>query len=156
MNILCIDYGHRRVGLAYADSELKVAVPIAAAAEGSPEARLGHIAREVAERKIGKIVVGYPYNMDGSVGFKAREVDDFIAVLEEKFGLPVVRFDERLSSFQAESDYSAVSRAGKKSVAARKKLRRSGDIDSRASAIILREYLESGGAGDSACGGGAF
>ncbi len=156
MNILCIDYGHKRVGLACADSELGVAVPIPAAVEGNPEARLEHIAREIAERKIGRIVVGYPYNMDGSAGFKAREVDAFIAVIEEKFGLPVVRFDERLSSFQAETDYSALSRAGKKSVAARKKLRRSGEIDSRASALILREYLESDGRRDSAGGGEAF
>lgn len=156
MNILCIDYGHKRVGLACADSELKVAVPIPAAVEGNPEARLDHIAREIRERKIGRIVVGYPYNMDGSAGFKAREVDAFIAEIEKKFGLPVVRFDERLSSFQAEADYSAVSRAGKKSVAARKKLRRSGEIDSRASALILREYLESDGGGDSPEGGGVF
>lgn len=155
MNILCIDYGHKRVGLACADSELRVAVPIPAAVEGSPQARLEHIAREIRERKIGTIVVGYPYNMDGSVGFKAREVDAFIGVIEKMFGLPVVRFDERLSSFQAESDSSAFSRAGRKSVAARKRLRRSGDIDSRASALILREYLESGG-GDSASDGGAF
>lgn len=51
--------------------------------------------------------------MDGSAGFKAREVDAFIAVIEEKFGLPVVRFDERLSSFQAETDYSASRAPGK-------------------------------------------
>ena len=94
--------------------------------------------------------------MDGCAGFMAREVDAFIAVIEEKFGLPAVRFDERLSSFQAETDYSALSRAGKKSVAARKKLRRSGEIDSRASALILREYLASDGRGDSAGGGEAF
>ena len=149
MNILGIDYGHKRVGLAYADSDLKVSVPIPAAVESSPSERLEHIAREIRDRRIDKIVIGYPYNMDGTVGDKAREVDGYIKILEEKFGLPVVRFDERLSSFQAESDYYSTLSRGKKSVAARKKHRRSGDIDSRASAIILREYLESGDASES-------
>ena len=93
--------------------------------------------------------------MDGTVGDKAREVDGYIKILEEKFGLPVVRFDERLTSFQAESDYYSTVSRGKKSVAARKKHRRSGDIDSRASAIILREYLESGDASESGGNGAA-
>ena len=128
---------------------IKVSVPIPAAVESSPSERLEHIAREIRDRRIDKIVIGYPYNMDGTVSDKAREVDGYIKILEEKFGLPVVRFDERLSSFQAESDYYSTLSRGKKSVAARKKHRRSGDIDSRASAIILREYLESGDASES-------
>lgn len=114
MNILGIDYGHKRVGLAYADSDLKVSVPIPAAVESSPSERLEHIAREIRDRRIDKIVIGYPYNMDGTVGDKAREVDGYIKILEEKFGLPVVRFDERLSSFQAESDYYSTLSRGKR------------------------------------------
>lgn len=156
MNILCIDYGHRRVGLAYADSELKVSVPIEAAVESASEARLEHIAREIKMRRIDKIVIGYPYNMDGTVGDKAREVDAYIKILEEKFGLPVVRFDERLSSFQAECEYFSMTSRSKKSVSARKKHRRSGDIDSRASALILREYLESDGKPADTHNGGIF
>ena len=74
MNILAVDYGHKRVGLAYADSDLGVAVPIPAAVESSGEERLRHIASEIKNRKIEKIVVGYPLNMDGSRGEKAMEV----------------------------------------------------------------------------------
>ena len=156
MNILGIDYGHKRVGLAYGDSQLKVSVPIPAAVESTFEARLEHIAREIKQRRIEKIVIGYPYNIDGSVGGKAREVDEYIKVLEEKFGLPVVRFDERLSSFQAECDYYASSSRSKKSVAARRKHRQSGDIDSRAGALILAEYLESDGSPADTQNGGRF
>ncbi len=145
MNILGIDYGHKRVGLAYADTLLGVAVPITAAVENTTEARLEKIATEIKMRRIEKIVVGYPYNMDGSIGDKAREVDKFIEELERRFGLPVDRTDERLSSFQAEQDYFAMSSKAKKSIAARKKHRRSGDIDSRACAIFLQEYIDTKG-----------
>ena len=145
MNLLGIDYGHKRIGLAYADTSLGVAVPIPAAVQPTLEARLEQIAQDIKLRSIDKIVVGYPYNMDGSVGDKAREVDEFIAKIEAAFGLPVERTDERLSSFQAENDFFAMSPKTKKSVAARKKHRRTGDIDSRACALFLREYLETHG-----------
>lgn len=145
MNLLGIDYGHKRIGLAYADTSLGVAVPIPAAVQPTLEARLEQIAQDIKLRSIDKIVVGYPYNMDGSVGDKAREVDEFIAKIEAAFGLPVERTDERLSSFQAENDFFAMSTKTKKSVAARKKHRRTGDIDSRACALFLREYLETQG-----------
>ncbi len=145
MNILGIDYGHKRIGLAYADTSLGVAVPIAAAVESSTEARLDKIATEIKMRRIDKIVVGYPYNMDGTIGDKAKEVDKFIEELERRFPLPVDRTDERLSSFQAEQDYFAMTSRTKKSVAARKKHRKSGDIDSRACAIFLQEYIDTKG-----------
>lgn len=145
MNLLGIDYGHKRIGLAYADTSLGVAVPIPAAVQPTLEARLEQIAQDIKLRSIDKIVVGYPYNMDGSVGDKAREVDEFIAKIEAAFGLPVERTDERLSSFQAENDFFAMSPKTKKSVAARKKHRRTGDIDSRACALFLREYIETQG-----------
>ncbi len=145
VNILGIDYGHKRIGLAYADTSLGVAVPIAAAVETSAEARFEQIGNEIKMRRIEKIVVGYPYNMDGTIGDKAREVDEFIVELEKRFALPVDRTDERLSSFQAEQDYFSMSSKHKKSVAARKKHRRSGDIDSRACAIFLQEYLDTKG-----------
>jgi putative Holliday junction resolvase len=138
MNHLGIDYGERRIGLAFAD-EVGVALPLAAAVEPDLQARLEHIATVIAQRRIGHLVVGYPYNMDGSVGFKAREVDSFIAHLEERFHLPVTRVDETLTSHEAES------RRGKHrmGVKAEKKDRAKGSIDSCAAALILQDYLDS-------------
>lgn len=145
MNLLGIDYGRKRVGLAYADTELGVAVPIGAAVGATLESRMERIAEEVRARRIDKIVVGYPFNMDGSVGATAREVDGFIDCLRARFSLPVERCDERLSSFQAECDLRALNpRAAGKTTAARKRYRRSGDIDSRAIALVLQDYIDGG------------
>ncbi|MDX8415950.1 Holliday junction resolvase RuvX [Intestinicryptomonas porci] len=143
MKILGLDYGHKRIGLAFAD-ELGVAFPIPAAVENSVEARLNHIALEIERRKPDMLLIGYPYNMDGSASQKMKEVDAFIEILKSRFSLPVDTSDERLSSFQAEADLEAFApkKSRKKTVAARQKYRRSGDIDSRAIAIVLQDYID--------------
>ena len=92
----------------------------------------------IEERRITDLVVGYPYNMDGSAGFKAEEVDSFIDLLTERFGLHVHRVDERLTTHQAESDLKLASKKTKRN----RKTRRSGEIDSRAAAIILQDFLD--------------
>ncbi|MGN0860373.1 MAG: Holliday junction resolvase RuvX [Candidatus Spyradosoma sp.] len=140
MNFLAIDYGERRIGLAHGDSEIGIAMPVPAAVEKTPEERLAHIGNEIRSRRIGTLVVGYPVNMDGSCGYKTREVDAFIAVLEARFGLPVVRVDETLSSYEAESGLSA-ERKGGRDARARRKHRGTGEIDSRAAAVILQDYF---------------
>lgn len=143
MKILGLDYGHKRIGLAFAD-ELGVAFPIPAAVENSVEARLNHIALEIERRKPDMLLIGYPYNMDGSASQKMKEVDSFIEILKSRFSLPVDTSDERLSSFQAEADLDAFApkKSRKKTIAARQKYRRSGDIDSRAIAIVLQDYID--------------
>ena len=87
----------------------------------------------IQQRRVEHLVVGYPLNMDGSVGFKAKEVDVFIEELEKRFRLPVHRVDERLSSHSVEQGLK-----GQK----KKPDRKSGEIDSRAAALILQDFIE--------------
>jgi len=132
MNLLGIDWGEKRIGLAYAD-ELGVALPLPAAVAKTKKERLRHIEAVIARRRVTALVVGYPLNMDGSVGFKAKEVDAFIEELEKRFRLPVHRIDERLSSHSVEQGLR-----GEK----RKPSRQSGEIDSRAAALILQDFVD--------------
>ena len=101
-------------------------------------------ALEIERRKPDMLLIGYPYNMDGSASQKMKEVDAFIEILKSRFSLPVDTSDERLSSFQAEADLDAFApkKSRKKTIAARQKYRRSGDIDSRAIAIVLQDYID--------------
>lgn len=117
-------------------------MPAPAAVEAEPEARFLHIENEIKMRRIGTLVVGYPVNMDGSHGYKTREVDAFIEELEKRFGLPVIRVDETLSSYEAESGMSA-KRKGGRDARSRQKHRATGEIDSRAAAVILQDYFNS-------------
>ena len=87
----------------------------------------------IKQRRITDLVLGYPYNMDGSAGFKAKEVDAFAAQLKEQFGLPVHLVDETLTSYTAESTIAKKSR---------REVRDSGLIDSRAACLILQDFLD--------------
>lgn len=133
MRCLGIDYGERRIGLAYGD-ELGVATPLPAALDPTPELRLEHLERVLRERRVTDVVIGYPYNMDGSTGFKAREVDAFIERMEKRFGLPVHRVDERLTSHSVEQ---ALGLRGRRE----REMRKTGIVDSGAATLILQDWL---------------
>lgn len=142
MRLLGIDYGEKRIGLATSD-ELGVATPVLAAIEPTEEERVATILRHLTQRRIEAIVIGYPYNMDGSVGFKAKEVDAFIERLEKKTPLPIHRVDERLTTHAAQQGTVAMGRKGKRD----RKVRASGQIDSAAAAIILQDFVDAHGIG---------
>jgi len=132
MRCLGIDYGTKRIGLARGD-ELWVATPLPALVDPEPAARWSKLADVIKERRITDLVLGYPYNMDGSVGFKAKEVDGFAERLKAEFGLPVHLVDETLSTYVAEMLIAKKSR---------REIRDSGRIDSRAACLILQDFLD--------------
>ena len=131
MRCLGIDYGTKRIGLASGD-ELGLATPLPALVEAEPQKRWAALAGVIRQLRITDLVIGYPYNMDGSVGPKAKEVDAFAGRLRAEFGLPVHLVDERLTSYEAEA---AVPKRQRRAV------RASGLVDSRAAAIILQDFL---------------
>jgi len=132
-NYLGVDYGTKRTGLAWAD-ELGVALPIGAIPGVRIDGWVEKFGEVVVEKKIDEIIVGYPINMDGTVGRRANEVDLFIVGLEEKFNLPVHRVDERLTSLVAEEAM------GKKN--SKRKKQDLGKIDASAAGLILRDFIE--------------
>lgn len=94
-------------------------------------ARLGEIIRD---HEVSKIVLGFPKNMNATIGPRAEASQAFAKVLEEKFGLPVNLWDERLTTMAAERVLleADVSRSKRKKV-----------IDKMAAAMILQGYLDS-------------
>ena len=136
MNYLGIDYGTQRIGLSTGDDELRFAVPLKCISGKKLDEAYRSIKEIVGLYRIGKIVIGYPFNMDGSVGYKAREVDAFVKLLQKQVGdISIERVDERLTS---ESVGDLRHRSGK----ARRRLRRGGAIDSAAAVIILQDYFD--------------
>ena len=131
MRFLGIDYGSRRIGLSYGD-DLGVATPLPALTEADPEKRWAALAAVIGQRRITDLVIGYPFNMDDTVGFKAKEVDAFAARLKAQFQLPIHLVDERLTSYEAESTIAK---------SKRRDVRASGIIDSRAATLILQDLL---------------
>ena len=132
-NYLGVDYGTKRIGLAWAD-DLGIALPIGAFSGVDDPSYLEKFREVVDQKKINEIIVGYPIHMDGTVGLRAKEVDVFIKILEEEFKIPVYRVDERLTSLAAEQAM------GKQSV--KKKKQNLGKIDASAAGLILRDFIE--------------
>ncbi|MEX2045497.1 MAG: Holliday junction resolvase RuvX [Opitutus sp.] len=131
MRCLGIDHGARRIGLSYGD-DLGVATPLPALTESDEARRWESLASVIRQRRITDLVLGYPLNMDGTGGFKAKEVDAFAERLRREFGLTVHLVDERLTSYEAESTIARSKRRG---------VRASGIIDSRAATLILQDFL---------------
>ena len=132
MRALGIDYGTKRIGLAIGD-ELGLATPLPALVEHDPEQRWAALAGVIRQKRITDLVVGYPYNLDGTVGPMARRVDEFAARLRATFQLPVHLIDESLTSYAAESTLP------KKRL---RQVRDAGLVDSRAAAIVLQDFLD--------------
>mgnify|MGYP003954418723 FL=1 len=131
-NALGIDFGHRRMGLSFAD-ELGIPVPLEAVPGIDEPSCFDALRKVVEQRKPDLFVLGYPLNMDGSRGPRAREVEAFAEELVRRFALPVEKVDERLTTYQAKSDMSPT----------RRRRRNRGEVDSVAATLILRDYLES-------------
>ena len=134
MKILGLDLGTKRIGVAVSD-ELKIAAHFRKLIErkGNKET-VNSIIAVVEEEQIEKIVIGYPVNMNGTIGDRALDSEKIKALLEKELSIPIILWDERLSTKEAEAIMISAS-------VSRKKRKRS--IDSLAAQIILQNYLDS-------------
>ncbi len=132
MRILGLDYGQKRVGVAVSDELGVAARGIGFIRRESDRQLLGEVGKLVLEYQVEKIVIGYPVRTDGTKGPECERVDGFAALAAESLALPVVRWDETLTTKEAEG-YLIEARVPWK--------KRRGMIDSLSAAIILQEYL---------------
>jgi putative Holliday junction resolvase len=134
MRILALDYGTKRIGVATSDELRIIAQPLEFIPAVSLEGVFKRLHAIIAEKQISEIVVGMPFNMDGSTGPTARRVEKFVERLKASVKLPVHTHDERLTTHEAENLLI--------SAGARRDKRRQ-VIDQMAAAILLQSYLDS-------------
>ena len=101
--ILGIDYGSKRMGLAVSDLSKLIASSYKILYRTTLEKDLAELKNIIIEKEIGAIVMGLPLQMNGEEGEIAAEVRKFASVLEEHFALPILLWDERLSSSAMEN-----------------------------------------------------
>lgn len=138
--IVGLDWGQARIGVALSDESKLIATPMVTL---KAEKRSKETAQKVlsallehakgGKYEVEKIVVGMPLMMSGKSGFLADEVSHFIQELKALTDIPVISWDERLTTSMAE-------RSLKESSLTRK--RRAGVVDSIAAIIILQNYLD--------------
>ena len=121
MRMLGLDYGSRTVGVAVSDS-LGITAhgveTITRKEENKLRRTLARIEQLLQEYKIEMIVLGYPKNMDDSIGDRAKKTEEFRDMLVRRTGLPVILWDERLTTMEANEILmeSGVRRENRKSV----------------------------------------
>lgn len=139
--VLGFDFGLRRIGVAVGNTLTGTSQPRPAVhrTNRSLEPVLAAIALEVRDLQPARLIVGTPYNVDGSAHALAEAAAEFAAQLQKRFGLAVHRVDERYSSLEAESGLRASRQAGRSGRI------RHGEVDSAAAAIIVERWLKGEG-----------
>jgi len=134
LRILGLDLGERRIGVAVSDETGLIAQAVEVIERRGPAEDMARIAELVRRFDAGRIVVGLPKNMDGTVGPAGQKALAFAADLREAVGVPVDTWDERLSTAEVNRMLvdSDVSRARRRKV-----------VDKLAAAVILQGYLAS-------------
>lgn len=136
MRILGLDYGSKTVGVAVSDP-LKITAQtvetIVRKEENKLRKTLARIEELVKEYEVESIVLGLPKNMNNSLGDRAEKTMEFRSMVERRTGLPVVLWDERLTTVAAERTLieSSVRRENRKDY-----------IDQIAASFILQGYLD--------------
>ena len=137
MRIIGLDVGTKTVGVALSDPLGITAQPFETITRKDNNKLLRTYARIeqiISEYDVTEIVVGYPKNMDDTIGERAKACEEFAAALERRTGLPVTLWDERLTTVEADEvlEECGVKRENRKTV-----------IDQIAAVFILRGYMES-------------
>ena len=132
--ILALDLGKKRIGMAISD-------PLGITAQGLPNLNrinkrtdLAELDRLAREREVGLILMGNPINMRGSEGRQSHWAREFAQAIEERIGLPVKFWDERLTSVEA----GRVLRSSGISIE-----KRAAAVDRLSAVILLQSYLDS-------------
>lgn len=133
MRTLGLDPGSERVGLALSDELGILASPAGYLAAEPHDELLQQIRNVCQEKAVTRVVVGLPRNMNGTYGPAAEKSRTFAAALRETLTVPVVTWDERLTTAQA---HRALSEGQVKGRDRRQR------IDAAAAAVLLQSYLD--------------
>jgi putative Holliday junction resolvase len=129
---MAIDYGDARTGVAVSDESAVLAGEAWVIEDKDQNSVVRAIAAQAASRNVRLIVVGYPKNMNGSIGPRAEKSESLAGLLRSQCDIEVVLWDERLTTMSAHRILTNTGRHGKK----RKKT-----IDAVAASLILESYL---------------
>ena len=137
MRIMGLDYGSKTVGVAISDAlgiTAQAIETIERKEENKLRQTLARIEALVKEYEVEKIVLGFPKNMNNTIGERAEKSLELKEKLERRTGLPVIMWDERLTTVEAERTLieSKVRRENRKKY-----------VDKIAAVFILQGYLDS-------------
>ena len=131
--VMALDLGEKRIGVAVSDETRLIARSYGVIKRSSRAADYAKYQNIIAQENITLLVVGLPVMLDGKEGSKAKWTRDYAGELAEQIDIPLVFFDEALSTVEAEASMRARNIRGKKARA---------QVDAVAAAFILQNYLD--------------
>jgi len=134
--VLAFDFGSRRIGVACGDTVSRTAAPLDAIPAGTGGPRWDAIDALLREWQPALIVVGLPYNVDGSDSTQTRDARGFATEIGRRHGLQVVLVDERYSSREAEARLKSARESG-----LRRRRVAKADVDAAAACVILERWF---------------
>ncbi len=134
MIIMSVDLGKARTGIAVSDPSGQFAFPKDVITEYNTDRLVDKVCEKAKEYAAERIVVGYPKNMDGTLGERAQECANIAEQIKVTSGLETVLWDERCTTVTAHNYLSMNNVRGKK---------RKQTVDAVAAVIILEDYLRS-------------
>lgn len=132
MVIMSVDFGDARTGIAVCGKSELMASPVGVISEKDFDKCIEKTADMAKEQRAEMIVVGYPKNMNGTIGERAEKCKLFAEKLKEITGCPVELWDERCTTVSAHNYLNTTNTRGKK---------RKAVVDAVAATIILESYL---------------
>lgn len=131
--ILAVDHGGKRIGLALSDETATIAAPLGVLKHISRLMDAARVAETAREKGAGRIIVGQSFDDEGNPNAAGRSAARFAEALREQSGLPVVLWDESLTTQDARATRLAMGGSRGK---------RSGHLDDIAAAVLLQSYLD--------------
>ncbi len=132
MVIMSVDFGDSRTGIAICDKSEFLASPVCVVAEKNFDVCMEKVAAIAKERAAELIVVGYPKNMNNTIGERAEKCTKFAEGLTAMTGIETVMWDERCTTVSAHNYLNVTNTRGKK---------RKAVVDAVAATIILESYM---------------
>ncbi|MBP3309981.1 MAG: Holliday junction resolvase RuvX [Ruminococcus sp.] len=133
MIIMSVDFGDARTGIAVCGKSEMIASPVCVISEKDFDKCIEKTAALAKEQRAQEVIVGYPKNMNGTIGERAEKCNLFAEELKKLVDCPVKLWDERCTTVSAHNVLNVTNTRGKK---------RKAVVDAVAAVIILESYLD--------------
>ena len=101
VRLIGLDLGSKRIGVSICDGKQSIATPFKTINKTNKDELINELKKIINENNVKGIVIGYPINMDGSLGSSAQSVNDIAKNIDEAINIDICLWDERLSTVGA-------------------------------------------------------
>ncbi|OGF65214.1 MAG: hypothetical protein A2Y62_17810 [Candidatus Fischerbacteria bacterium RBG_13_37_8] len=137
MKIMALDVGSNRIGVALADDDIRVAVPLQVLEKKDGDNIIQQVIQLIHQHRAEKLIVGFPKKLNGEIGNQAEKVIAFVDELKNNLAIEIVLWDERFTTVEATKRLRGLYKS--------KRIKQI--VDASAAALILQSYIDCVNAG---------